>query len=81
MAALNIVKHVPLLHIGASCGYMPRSGSAVSSCSTMSNFLRNCPTDSQSGYTSLQYLQQWKSVPLKIFFLMRELNMKGKGNL
>jgi hypothetical protein len=25
-AAMNIVKHVSLLHVGASSGYMPRNG-------------------------------------------------------
>lgn len=39
MAAMNIVVHVSLLHVGASSEYMPRSGIARSSCSTMSNFL------------------------------------------
>jgi hypothetical protein len=43
---------------------MPRSGIAVSSGRTMSNFLRNCQADFQSGCTSLQFNQQWKSVPL-----------------
>ena len=52
-AAMNIVEHVSLLHVGASSGYMPRSGIAVSSRSTMSNFLRNHQTDFQSGCTSL----------------------------
>jgi hypothetical protein len=31
-----------LLYVGASSGYMPRSGIAGSSGNTMSNFLRNC---------------------------------------
>jgi hypothetical protein len=61
---MNIVEHVSLLHVGASLGYVPRSGIAGSSGSTMSNFLRNCQTDFQSGFTSLQSHQQWRSVPL-----------------
>jgi hypothetical protein len=63
-AAMNIVDHVPLLKVGASSGYMPRSGIARSSGRTMSNFLRNCQNDFQSGCTILQPHQQWKSVPL-----------------
>jgi len=55
---------VSLLHVVASSGYMPRSGIAGSSGSTMSNFLRNCQTDFQSDCTSLQSRQQWRSVPL-----------------
>jgi hypothetical protein len=43
---------------------MPRSGIAGSSGRTMSNFLRNHQTDFQSGCTSLQFDQQWESVPL-----------------
>jgi hypothetical protein len=43
---------------------MPRRGIAGSSGSTMSNFLRNCQTDFQSGCTSLQSHQQWRIVPL-----------------
>jgi hypothetical protein len=61
---MNIVEHVSLLHVGASYEYMPRSGIAGSSGSTMSNLLRKCQTDFQSGYTSLQSHQQWRSVPL-----------------
>ena len=52
--ARNIVEHVSLLQVGASSGYMPMSGIAGSSGSTMSTFLRNHKTDFQSGYTSLQ---------------------------
>ena len=63
-AAMNIVEHMSLLEVGASSGYMPRSGIAGSSCSPMSNFLRNHQTDFQSGCTSLQSHQQWRSVPL-----------------
>ena len=62
-AAMNIVEHVSLLHVGASSGYMPRSVIAESSGSMLSNFLRNCQTDFQSGYTSLQSNQQWRSFP------------------
>jgi hypothetical protein len=61
---MNIVEHVSLLNVGASSGYTPRSVISGSSGSTMSNFLRNCQTDSQSGCTSLQSHQQWRSVPL-----------------
>ena len=62
-ATMKIVEHV-LLPVGASSGYMPRSGIAESSGSTRSNFLRNCQTDFQSGCTSLQSHQQWRSIPL-----------------
>jgi hypothetical protein len=55
---------VSLLPIGTFSGYMPRRGIAGSSCSTMSSFLRNYQTDFQSGCTSLQSHQQWRSVPL-----------------
>jgi hypothetical protein len=61
---MNIVEHVSFLCIGTSSGYMPRRGIAGSSSSTMSNFLRNRQTDFQSGCTSLQSHQQWRSAPL-----------------
>ena len=61
---MNIVEHVSFLPVGTSLGYMPRRGIAGSSGSTMSNFLRNCQTNFQSGCTSLQSHQQWRSVPL-----------------
>jgi hypothetical protein len=62
--SMSIVQHVSLLYVGASSGYMPRSGIAGSSGSTMSNFLRDCQTDFQSGCTSLQSYQQWRNFPL-----------------
>jgi hypothetical protein len=58
MVAMNIVKHVSLLHVGVSSGYMPRSGSAGSAGSTMSDYLRNYQTDFHSRCTSLQTPQQ-----------------------
>jgi hypothetical protein len=61
---MNIAEHVSLLHVGRLSRYMPRSVISRSSGSTMSNFLRNLKTDFQSGCTSLQSHQQWKSVPL-----------------
>jgi len=60
---MNIVEHVSLLYVGTSFGYMPRNGIAGSSGSNMPNFLRNHQTDFQSGCTSFQSHQQWKSVP------------------
>jgi hypothetical protein len=61
---MNIVEHVSFLPVGTSSEYMPRSGIAGSSGSTMSNFLRNRQTDFQSSCTNLQSHQQWRSVPL-----------------
>jgi hypothetical protein len=61
---MNIVEHVFLLAVGTSSGYMPIRGIAKSSSSSMSSFLRNRQTDYQSGCTSLQSHQQWRSIPL-----------------
>jgi hypothetical protein len=61
---MNTVKDVFLLPVGTSSGYMPRRGIVGSSGSTMFSFLRNCQTVFQSGCTSLQSHQQWRSVPL-----------------
>ena len=63
---MNIVEHVSLLPVGACSGYISRNGIAGSSSSTMSNFLRNCQTDFQSGCKSLQSHQQWGNVPLPL---------------
>jgi hypothetical protein len=63
-AAMNIAEHVSYLPVGTSSGYMPRSAITGPSGSTMSNFLRNRQTDFQSGCTSLQSHQQWRSIPL-----------------
>ena len=61
---MNIVEHMSLLQVKTFSEYTPRRGIAGSSGSTMSNFLRNRQTDFQSGCTSLQSHQQWRSVPL-----------------
>ena len=53
-----------MLYVGAPLGYMPRSGIAGFTGSTMFNFLRNNQTDFQGACTSLQPHQQWRSVPL-----------------
>ena len=63
-AAMNIVEHVYLLQVGTSSGYILRIGVLGYSSSTMSNFLKNRQTDFQSGCTSLQSHQQWRSVAL-----------------
>jgi hypothetical protein len=62
--AMNIVEHVSFLPVGTSSGYIPRRGIVGSSGISISNFLRNRQTDFQSGCTSLQFHQQWRSAPL-----------------
>jgi hypothetical protein len=64
MLAINIVKHVSSVYVRACSEYMSRSGIAGSSSRTMSNCLRNHQTDFQSGCTSLQSHQQWRSIAL-----------------
>ena len=63
-APMNIVEDVSLLQVGTSSGYMPRRGIPGSTGSTMFSCLRNRQTDFQSGCTSFQSHQQWRSVPL-----------------
>jgi len=65
-AAMSIVEHVSLSYVGASFAYMPRSGIAGSSGSTICNFLRNFQTDIHSVCTSLQSHQEWRSVPISL---------------
>jgi hypothetical protein len=62
-AAMDIAKHVFILPVGTSFGYMPRKDIAEYSGSSLSNFLRNHKTDLKSGCTSLKSHQQWRSVP------------------
>jgi hypothetical protein len=63
-AAMNIVKHVSLLQVGISSGYMPRRGIYGSSSGTMSNYLRNQKTDFQCVCTRMKFYKQWRSFPL-----------------
>jgi hypothetical protein len=60
---MNIVKHVSLLYAGTSFGHMSRCDIIVSLWKTISSFLSNHYNDFQSGCTSLQSDQQWRSVP------------------
>ena len=61
---MSIMENVPLWQGGASFGYISKNGIAGSSGRSISNFLRNLQIDFQSGCTSLQSHQQWRSVPL-----------------
>jgi hypothetical protein len=72
-AAMNIMQHVFLLHVGASSGYMRKSGIAGSSGNTASNFLWHHQNDFQSSCTSLQSQQQWRNFPLSQNYLKLEV--------
>jgi hypothetical protein len=61
---MNIVEHMTLWSGGGYFMCMSKSGIAGSSGRSISNFLRNLHIDFQSGCTSLQSHQQWRSVPL-----------------
>jgi hypothetical protein len=54
-AAMNIEEHVSLLYDRTSFGYMSRNSIGGYSGRTIFNFLRNCQTYFQSGFTSLQF--------------------------
>ena len=60
---MNIVEHMPMWYGGASFGYISKSGIAGSSGMSISNYLRYLQIDFQSGCTSLQSHQQWRSIP------------------
>jgi hypothetical protein len=62
--AMNIMEHVSLLHVEASSGIVPKSGTSGSLGNIISSFLRNRQTDFQSGCNSFQSHQQWRNVPL-----------------
>ena len=73
-ATMIRLEHMPLLHDGASFGYIPKIGSWVYSSRSISNFLMNLQTDFQSGCTSLQSYQQWRSVTLSTHPLQHMLS-------
>ena len=73
-AAMNVAEHVSLWNGGASFGYIPKSSIAGSSGRSISNFLRNLQIDFQSGCTSLQSHQQWRSVSLSPYSLQHVLS-------
>ena len=54
---------------------MPKSGIAESWGRLISNFLRNCHIDFQSGCTSLHSHQQWIGVPLTLHPLQHRLSL------
>jgi hypothetical protein len=61
---MSIVENVSFWYGRAPFGYMPRSGIVGSSGRATSNTLKNQQIYFQSGCTSLQSHQQWRSVPL-----------------
>jgi hypothetical protein len=71
---MNIVEQMPLWHGLPSIWYIPKSHIAGSSRRSISNFLKNLQIDFQSGCTSLQSHQQWKSVPLSPHSLQHVLS-------
>ena len=74
---MNIVEQVPLWHGGVSFGYIPKSCIVGSSGRSISNFLRNLQIDFQSGCTSWQSHQQWKSISLSPHPLQYVLSPKN----
>ena len=73
--AMNITEQVFLWYDYISFGYMPKSVIAGSWDTLIPNFLRNCHTDFQSGCTSLNSHQQWRSVPSAPHPLKHELSL------
>ena len=73
-AAMNIVEHMSLWHDWASFGYIPKSGITGSWGRLFPNFLRNCHTDIQRGFTTLHSHQQCRSVPFTPLPLQHKLS-------
>jgi hypothetical protein len=73
--------HGSLLYIRASFGYMPSNGIAGSSGRSISNFLRNHQTDSQSGCTGCQFYQQLHQHLLSLEFLILAILTGVRWNL
>ena len=61
---MYIVEYMPLWHGRTFFAYISKSGIAGSLSRSISNFQRNLQIDFQSGCTSLQSNQQWRSVHL-----------------
>ena len=59
---MNIVEHISLWYDWTSFGFIPKSGIVGSWDRLFPNFLRNCHTYIQRGYTSLHSHLQCKSV-------------------
>jgi hypothetical protein len=87
---MNIVEHLSLLYVGASFGYVSKSGIAGSSGRGISNFRRNIQICLQSGCTSLQSHHQQRSMPLSPHpcqhllspeFLVLAILIEGSWNL
>jgi hypothetical protein len=75
-ATMNILEHVPQWHGGTSFRYIPKSDIAGSSGRSICSILRNLQDYFQSGCTSLQSHQQWKSIPLSPHVLSTEVLIK-----
>jgi hypothetical protein len=63
-APMTVVEYMPLWYDGACFGYIPKSGIAGSLGRSISSLLRNLQIYFLSYCISLQFHQQWRSVPL-----------------
>ena len=74
-AAMNIGEQVSLWYEYASFGYILKSGITGSWARLIPSFPRNSHTDFLSGYPSLHYYQQWRSVPFTLHPLQHKLSL------